>query len=246
MVKCWDLETNQVTRQYHGHLNGVYSCALHPTIDVLLTGGRDAAVRVWDIRTKAEAMVLTGHKHIVASILSQATDPQVISASYDNTVRLWDLAAGKCDVTLTHHKKGVRALAMHPKQRCFVSGSADNVKKFQLPDGVFMKNFSGHRAIINSLAVNQDDVCVSAADNGSMWMWDWKTGHCFQQLQTIPQPGSLESEAGIFSCAFDQTGSRLITCEADKSVKVWKEIEDATPETHPNLKWQPSLGKKRW
>ena len=26
-------------------------------------------------------------------------------------------------------------------------------------------------------------------DNGSMWFWDWKSGHNFQQSQTIVQPG---------------------------------------------------------
>lgn len=32
----------QVIRNYHGHLSGVYSLAQHPTIDVIMTGGRDA------------------------------------------------------------------------------------------------------------------------------------------------------------------------------------------------------------
>ena len=36
--------------------------------------------------------------------------------------------------------------------------------------------------------------------------WDWTSGNCFQQGQTIVQPGSIESEAGIFATAFDQTG----------------------------------------
>ena len=36
----WDLEYNKVIRHYHGHLSGVYSLALHPTLDVLITGGR--------------------------------------------------------------------------------------------------------------------------------------------------------------------------------------------------------------
>ena len=58
-------------------------------------------------------------------------------------------------------------------------------------------------------------------------MWDWKTGHCFQKIQTKVQPGSLESEAGIFRAMFDQTGCRLITCEADKSIKIWREVPDA-------------------
>ncbi len=42
----------QVIRHYHGHLSGVYSLAVHPTLDVLMTGGRDAVCRVWDMRTK--------------------------------------------------------------------------------------------------------------------------------------------------------------------------------------------------
>lgn len=45
-VLCWDLEYNKVIRHYHGHLSGVYCMALHPTLDVLVTGGRDATARV--------------------------------------------------------------------------------------------------------------------------------------------------------------------------------------------------------
>lgn len=44
----------QVIRQYHGHLSGVYSIALHPRLDVVMTGGRDSVCRVWDMRTKLQ------------------------------------------------------------------------------------------------------------------------------------------------------------------------------------------------
>jgi len=30
--------------------------------------------------------------------------------------------------------------------------------------------------------------------------------------------------------SFDVTGSRLVTCEADKTIKMWKEDETATPD----------------
>ena len=128
------------------------------------------------------------------------------------------------------------------------SASADNIKKWKFPDGNFMENFSGHKAIINTLAINQyvicspfyyggalifvlnrDGVMVSGGDNGSLAFWDWKSCYKFQETMTIVQPGSLHSEAGIFAAAFDMTGSRLITCEADKTIKIWKEDEDATP-----------------
>jgi pleiotropic regulator 1 len=108
-----------------------------------------------------------------------------------------------------------------------------------------MRNISGHNAIINSIAVNKDNVLVSSADNGknntifktmslgSMFFWDYKTGYNFQQFQGVPQPGSIAAENGIFCCAFDQSQMRLITGECDKTIKMYKEDEEATPETHP-------------
>jgi len=31
---------------------------------------------------------------------------------------------------------------------------------------------------------------VNEGDNGSIWFWDWKSGHSFQQSETIVQPGT--------------------------------------------------------
>ncbi|KAH0501969.1 Pleiotropic regulator 1 [Microtus ochrogaster] len=64
-----------------------------------------------------------------------------------------------------------------------------------------------------------------------MHLWDWRTGHNFQRVHAAVQPGSLDSESGIFACAFDQSESRLLTAEADKTIKVYREDETATEET---------------
>ncbi|KAB5593572.1 hypothetical protein CTheo_2961 [Ceratobasidium theobromae] len=238
MVKCWDLETNKVIRHYHGHLSGVYALDLHPTLDVLVTAGRDASARVWDMRTKAQIHVLAGHTGTVADVRCQESDPQVITGSMDSTIRqvsrnplglliklfhrrLWDLAAGKTMSVLTHHKKSVRALAVHPTEFSFASGSAggNNIKKWKCPEGIFVHNFSGHDAIVNTLSVNAEGVLFSGGDNGTITFWDYKTGLPFQNMDDIPQPGSLEAEAGVFCSTFDQTGTRLITGSADKTIK---------------------------
>lgn len=60
------------------------------------------------------------------------------------------------------------------------------------------------------------------------------------------QPGSLEAEAGIHAAGFDASGSRLITCEADKTVKMWKEDESATAATHPGLPFRPPRDMRRF
>lgn len=69
--------------------------------------------------------------------------------------------------------------------------------------------------------------CILAADNGTMHFWDWKTGYNFQRIQAAVQPGSIDSEAGIFACTYDNSGSRLVTCEADKTIKIYKEDDSA-------------------
>ncbi|KZF26308.1 WD40 repeat-like protein [Xylona heveae TC161] len=245
MVKCWDLETNKVIRHYHGHLSGVYTLSLHPTLDVLVTGGRDGVARVWDMRTRSNIHVLAGHKGTVSDVKCQEADPQVISSSLDSTVRLWDLAAGKTMGVLTHHKKGVRALALHPTEFTFASGSTGSIKQWKCPEGAFMQNFEGQNAIINTMCVNEDNVLFSGGDNGSMSFWDWKTGYRFQSLETTAQPGSLDAEAGVMSSMYDRTGLRLICGEADKTIKIWKQDEDATPETNP-LDWKPTLGRQKF
>ncbi|XP_033826300.1 pleiotropic regulator 1 [Periophthalmus magnuspinnatus] len=243
-VKCWDLEYNKVIRHYHGHLSAVYDLDLHPTIDVLVTCSRDASARVWDIRTKANVHTLTGHTNTVATVRCQAAEPQVITGSHDSTIRLWDLIAGKTRATLTNHKKSVRTLVTHPRQYTFASGSADNIKQWMFPDGNFIQNLSGHNAIINTLAVNSDGVLVSGADNGTIHMWDWRTGYNFQRIHAAVQPGSLDSESGIFACVFDHSESRLITAEADKTIKVYKEDDSATEDSHP-VNWKPEILKRK-
>lgn len=135
--------------------------------------------------------------------------------------------------TLTHHKKAVRCLTAASKELTFVSGSADNIKKWQIRDGKFLKNYAGHNSVINSVCTNDDGVLVSASDNGSIYFWDYDTGYNFQSTKTIVQPGSLDAESGIFTAAFDLSGTRLLTCEADKTIKIWKESDTETEDTYP-------------
>eukprot|EP00600_Ochromonadales_sp_CCMP1393_P015145 CAMPEP_0175024364 /NCGR_PEP_ID=MMETSP0005-20121125/16413_1 /TAXON_ID=420556 /ORGANISM="Ochromonas sp., Strain CCMP1393" /LENGTH=451 /DNA_ID=CAMNT_0016282883 /DNA_START=122 /DNA_END=1474 /DNA_ORIENTATION=+ len=233
LVKCWDLEYNKVIRHYHGHLSGVFCLDIHPVLDILFTGGRDSVCRVWDMRTKHQIHVLGGHTNAVSSILTNGVDPQVVTGSHDSTIKLWDLAAGKSMTTLTQHKKAVRSLAGNPREFTFLSGGTDNVKKWQARDGTFLKNFSGHNSPINAVAVNEDGVAVSCGDNGSLHFWDYETGYCFQKSNTIVQPGSLDAESGIYAARFDLSGSRLVTCEADKTIKIWKENPASTEESDP-------------
>lgn len=238
-IRCWDLERNKMVRDYYGHLSSVYSVDMHPTLDILASGGKDSVVRVWDVRTRVPVHVIPGHKSSITNVKCRDSDPQIVSTSLDGTIRTYDLVAGKTMSTLTHHKKGVRGLTFHKEENSFATGSTDNIKQWKLPDCEFIQNFSPqHNAMVNTLS-NNGTVLFSGADNGSMAFFDWESGHKFQETYTKAVPGSLESERGIFASSFDLSGLRLITCEGDKSIKVWKEDPDATEKNAPGLPWNP-------
>lgn len=244
MVKCWDLEQNQVVRHYHGHLSGVYCLAMHPTENLIVTGGRDSVARVWDMRTKEQVHCLTGHTGTVGALLClDGSGPQLITGSYDTTIRLWDIRLGKTMNTLTNHKKSVRALALKHDKSAFVSGAFDNLKQWTLPDAKFVQNLSGHNSIINSLTTNEQNVLVSGADDGTLFFWDWRTGHNFQKLASPVQQGSIESEASLLALTFDRSGARLITGQSDKTIKMYREDPNASEETHP-IEWKPDITRR--
>jgi pleiotropic regulator 1 len=228
MVKCWDLESNKVIRHYHGHVGGVYCLDVHPVDNVMFTGSRDTTVRMWDIRTRDCVHVLSGHTHTVQALACQSASPEVISGSTDATVRLWDIrAAGKAYKTLTHHQKGIRSISIY-NDSTFATCSPDAVKVWKAPEGEFERNFtpsSSSNVVVNCSTVRDDGLFVTGLDNGKLALYDWDTGKQFQEIHTPPQPGSLDCENAIFDVKFDLSGTRIITAECDKTIKLYREDE---------------------
>lgn len=66
-----------------------------------------------------------------------------------------------------------------------------------------------------------------------MQFWDYGTGYNYQNAVSQVQPGSLDAENGIMALQFDLTGTRLITGETDKTIKIWKPDDEASELTHP-------------
>jgi WD40 repeat protein len=55
----------------------------------------------------------------------------------------------------------IKILYIDDDRFCFASGAPDNIKIWKFPDGNFLQNFSGHQAIVNTVAINSDNVLVS-------------------------------------------------------------------------------------
>ena len=67
----------------------------------------------------------------------------------------------------------------------------------------------------------------------------------FMRCPLMSPSGFHLCPAGIYAMSFDVTGSRLVTCEADKTIKMWKEDETATEASHP-IQFVPPRDIKRF
>nr|CCC94048.1 unnamed protein product [Trypanosoma congolense IL3000] len=238
-VKCWDLERNEIVRDFHGHKGSVHCVSVHPSLDIVLSGGRDKTVRVWDVRTRSCVHLMLGHTDSVMSLCVQQEDPQVISGGSDGMVYLWDVASGRAFTRLTRHKKPVRGLALS-RHKTLASCGADRIRLWSLPTGEFLYNVptlqnDGSRGDDTDDKLYRWSCCSTSPRNvlavgsqeGKLALFDWEHVRKgpFQFTKTRSVPGTLPGEGGINSVTFDVSGSRMITTESDKSVKVWRAKE---------------------
>ena len=112
-----------------------------------------------------------------------------------------------------------------------MSAAADDIKIWSCPEGKYVRSIKENgndvdMGIVNCLALNNEGVLVSGGEDGKLFFWDYDSGEIFQKIKTPIQPGSLECESQIFDCIFDITETRLITTGCDKTIKMFKQVDE--------------------
>ncbi|KAF3626204.1 Protein pleiotropic regulatory locus 1 [Capsicum annuum] len=223
-IKIWDLSSARLKGTLTDHDEQVRGLAVSSRNAYMFSVGDDKQVKCWDIEQNKVIHSFRGHLSGVYSVALHPTIDVLFTGGRDCVCKVWDVRSKMQIHELSGHDNTVNSVlarAMDPQ----------HVKKLSLPDGELLNDLVPvQKTIINSIAVNDEGVMATGGDDGSLWFWDWTSGHNLQQTRTMVQPGSLDREAGINALAFDGTGTRLISCEADKTIKIWKQDEIATPE----------------
>ncbi|KAJ3271586.1 pre-mRNA-splicing factor prp46 [Terramyces sp. JEL0728] len=228
MIKIWDMASGTLKLSLTGHISTVRGVAISDRHPYLFSCGEDKQIKCWDLEYNKVIRHYHGHLSGIYSLALHPTLDVLVTGGRDSTARVWDMRTKNQIFALTGHINTINAIQTNGVDPQIITASADStIKLWDLSAGKAMTTLTHHKK----------------GDNGSMYFWDWKTGYNFQTNQAIAQPGSLENEAGIFASTFDKSGARLLTCEADKTIKVWKEDDNATMESHPIVNWKPKLAK---
>jgi WD40 repeat protein len=103
--------------------------AFAPDCKILITGSRDATIKLFEMPMMNEMRTLKGHSAWVRSLGVSPDGKVLASASDDETVKLWDIAAGRHFRTLKSHTGPVRGVAFSPDGLHLASASWDRTVK---------------------------------------------------------------------------------------------------------------------
>jgi WD40 repeat protein len=91
----WHALTGERVSALRGLKTGINSAAFSPKAPLLVTAGKDGAVRVWDVQAGRGNMVLRGHARDVVAAVWSGDGRRAATGGNGDGVRIWDTSSGR-------------------------------------------------------------------------------------------------------------------------------------------------------
>jgi WD40 repeat protein len=207
------------------HSGGVHALCLSADGELLLSGGADSALRLWHARRLREKLRITEDVGIVQQV---AMTPRAkwaaciaLRPSKKVLVQIWDLTTGQEVRRLTGLTEPSRCVAVAADGRRVASGTGTGAIFVWAIDkaGTPPSTLTGHTGAVATVSFLPGDRLLSAGHDGTVRLWDLKSG----QTKSV-----LAGEHGpIVAVAAGGPSRRLVI--ADDSLRVRQPDGASTP-----------------
>ncbi len=91
MVRIFDLNTCRLKHELAGHTNSVFTVAYHPKQPLLLSGGRDAYLKVWNIEDNYSLKEsVAAHMFAINHLEFSPNGQLFVTCSMDKSIKVWN------------------------------------------------------------------------------------------------------------------------------------------------------------
>ncbi|MCK5390250.1 MAG: WD40 repeat domain-containing protein [Candidatus Thorarchaeota archaeon] len=179
------------SNQMDGHEFTVWSLAITPNGQMIVSGGQDATIRLWDFTSGKEVHKFIGHEGPIYNIAIMQDGKLLVSvADKDLAVKIWDIESRELISSLAPNSAHVTAVAVSPDQRFIVTGGDDGLARYwDLDRGILLRT-SEHEHGIYSMTISPDGrhlLCGSKRTPGErypgvVWIRDFELGTLLNTL----------------------------------------------------------------
>ena len=194
--------------------------AFSPDGTRLASDDQGGLVKVWDATSGAEILALKGHTNEVFRVAFSPDGRRVATASADRTLRLWDLELPQEALTARREGSPIWGTVLSPDGR-FVYSVAERgrLEMTDLRTRRPVESFRKSPAPAGPMAISPKGDLLALPTRQGARLVRANSGALVKEL--------VGHSAGVFSVAFDETGTRLASAGLDGTVGVW-DVEAGT------------------
>jgi WD40 repeat protein len=90
-IRIFDVNNFQVHHQLLGHTNSVFTLAYHPKRPLLVSGSRDAHLKIWDLNENYKlTKSIAAHMYAINHIEFSPNGLHFVTCSMDKSIKVWD------------------------------------------------------------------------------------------------------------------------------------------------------------
>ncbi|KAF7725007.1 hypothetical protein EC973_000500 [Apophysomyces ossiformis] len=236
-VRVWKTHTGEFCAAAEGPDDIVW-IDWHPKGNILLAGAQDSTIWMWAMPSGKFMNIFSGHAGPVnagcftpdgmciipknkTSLLNgnTTTGKKIVSVSEDTSLIVWDPKSAAAEIRLSgedsrFHSEPITAVAVNRDSTLAITGAMDGKARLvNILNGHIVASLENHSDSIET--ADFCDVLALAATgsvDGKISVWDVQT----QRLRS-----TLTHEDAIIKVKFIRNSPMLVSCSADRSVKLW-------------------------
>jgi WD40 repeat protein len=130
-IRIFSMNDYSLVREFTAHANSVFTMAYIPHTNYLISGGRDAKLKIWDAANGYRLVEeIAAHLYAINHLVFSPDGKYFATASMDKSVKVWDARALKLLKVIdkarhTGHGTSVNKLLWTPYQNQLISASDD-------------------------------------------------------------------------------------------------------------------------
>ena len=142
---------------------------------------------VWDIKNDRSVGILEGHTNMVVAGAMNTTGSTAVTMGRDHTplpytIKIWSLDTLQCTANLTSSSDTSSLL----KDRLLLGTDHGTIQVWDIGGSapVALMDLEGHDHVVYTIAASDtSNVALSGSNNGSMRLWDLRTGQCVRVME---------------------------------------------------------------